>query len=166
MGNNNTVFFDDSLTLARHLKSRDPEISPLRLQKTMYFLFAFYSKQFGALHVDDEKVEEGIFEGSNEESYPKYLFDEEFEAWKFGPVLRSVYAENKSGRLEPEEWKPNGYQGEQVLEMFDEAIEAINKLGDFELVERTHEDSAWRKALKDTGVPEKMSKEDIVNDYK
>lgn len=160
-----SVLFDSPLVLAKHLKAKDPDISPLRLQKTIYFLFAFYGRIFGKLHVDNEKEEDGIFEGSDDDSYPKYLFEEDFEAWKFGPVLRTVYAENKQNRIEPEEWKPKDYKEEQVLEMFEEAIEAINNLGDFELVERTHEDVAWKNALKPTGAPGRMDKEEIINDY-
>lgn len=164
MTEENKAFFDDSLILASHLKALDPDISPLRLQKTLYFLFAFYSKIFGKLHVENDYEEEGIFEGSNAESYPKYLFNENFEAWKFGPVLRSVYSSNKNGQLEPEIWEPKKEEKE-VYEMFEEAIEAINKRGDFELVERTHEDQAWKKAYKENGMPGEISKEDIVKDY-
>lgn len=160
----NTYMFDNVLTLASHLKFKNKDISPLRLQKSLYFLFAFYSQTFGSLHV--ESVEEGIFEGSEDDSYPEYLFEDDFEAWKFGPVLRSVYVNNKHNAIPSQEWEPNDYKEIQVSKMIDEALEAINKLGDFQLVERTHEDSAWKNAIKPTGEPGIIKKEDIINDYK
>ncbi|MCR5914152.1 DUF4065 domain-containing protein [Corynebacterium sp. zg254] len=46
------------------------EISPMKLQKILYFVAAEYQKETG-----------------------ESLFTERFETWKYGPVLRSVYTE-------------------------------------------------------------------------
>lgn len=48
-------------------------ISPMKLQKIMYFIACEYQKAVGAS-----------------------LFSEAFEVWKYGPVLRSVYDEFKT----------------------------------------------------------------------
>ena len=49
------------------------EITPLKLQKLVYFLYKEYIKQTGNL-----------------------LFSEQFETWKYGPVIPSIYAEFNS----------------------------------------------------------------------
>lgn len=45
-------------------------ISPMKLQKILYFVAAEYQKKAG-----------------------QSLFSERFETWQYGPVLRSVYSE-------------------------------------------------------------------------
>ena len=55
-------------------------ISNLKLQKLLYFAWKNYYKK-----------------------YRKYLFNENFEAWQFGPVVRNVYYDycaHKSYRLD------------------------------------------------------------------
>ena len=49
------------------------EITPLKLQKLVYFLYKEYLKHTGNL-----------------------LFSEQFETWKYGPVVPSIYAEFSS----------------------------------------------------------------------
>lgn len=49
------------------------EITPLKLQKLVYFLFKYYLKITG-----------------------NALFSERFETWKYGPVVPSIYAEFNS----------------------------------------------------------------------
>ena len=49
------------------------EITPLKLQKLVYFLFKYYLKITG-----------------------NPLFSEKFETWKYGPVVPSIYAEFSS----------------------------------------------------------------------
>ena len=52
--------------------SEDIDITPMKLQKMIYFVYAdYYQKTQGR------------------------LFEERFETWKYGPVLRSVYDEFK-----------------------------------------------------------------------
>ena len=53
--------------------SEEQEVSPMKLQKLMYFIACTYRKR--------TKTD---------------LFSESFEVWKYGPVLRSVYDEFKS----------------------------------------------------------------------
>lgn len=142
-------YFENAKVLAEHLKYKEPNISPLRLQKTLYFLFAFYG---------------GIFGGR--EGYPKYLFEEDFEAWGFGSVLRSIYEGNGEGKIQEKEYKAQNYKDERVLEMIDQAVLSINELGDFQLVDRNQQDRAWKSAKKENEVYGLMSKDEIIKDYK
>lgn len=54
------------------------EITPLKLQKLVYFLFKEYLKRTGSP-----------------------LFSEQFETWKYGPVIPSIYAEFNSYGSDP-----------------------------------------------------------------
>ncbi len=62
----------DALTVGNSILERaqqdDKDITPMKLQKLIYCLYKEYYKSTG-----------------------RALFDERFEAWKYGPVLRSVY---------------------------------------------------------------------------
>ena len=52
---------------------QDVSVSPMKLQKLLYFVASEYAKETGTP-----------------------LFNEQFRAWQYGPVLRSVYDEFKS----------------------------------------------------------------------
>ncbi|CAB0981427.1 hypothetical protein FRC0507_00121 [Corynebacterium diphtheriae] len=54
------------------------DISPMKLQKILYFLASEYKKKTG-----------------------KTLFPEQFQAWQYGPVLYSVYSEFKNRGAKP-----------------------------------------------------------------
>lgn len=141
-------YFKEAIILARHIKYKEPNIPPLRLQKTLYFLFAFYGNIFG-----------------EEEGYPEYLFNEDFEAWKFGANLKSIYEGNKEGKVYKEEYIAKDGKDEQVLSMIEEATISINNLGDFELVERNQQDQAWKNAKKVNDVYGLMDKDEIIKGY-
>lgn len=159
--------FENAEQLAKHLKFLNNDISPLRLQKSLYFLFAFYGASLGKLFVaDEDKSVEGFFEGSDEESFPKYLFPDKFEAWQFGPVIRSIYRIEKSKKIEPEKWEPETDQDKTINQLMNMVLDEVNSLGDFELVDRSHEDQAWKEAITEKGVePKDMDMEMIVNGY-
>ncbi len=89
-------------------------MTPLRLQKTLYFIFAFYGATLGQLNSENEG--DSKFEGSSD--YPKYLFKENFEAWQYGPVLRSIYQANKYNSQcidEAPDWSPSNEKKSQLM---------------------------------------------------
>lgn len=145
-------YFKDAKVLAEHIKYKNPGISSLRLQKTLYFLFAFYGNIFG-----------------EREGFPKYLFDEDFEAWAMGASLKSIYEGNRKGIIGKKEYLSKSNKDEQVLNMVDEAMQSINKIGDFYLIERTQQDEAWRNAYKEAYRENKkygvMDRDEIIKDY-
>lgn len=73
------------------MKEEIENISPLRLQKTLYFLFAYYGASYGQL----SKSKEYKVTQNESLNLPEYLFDAQFEAWQYGPVIRDVYVSNK-----------------------------------------------------------------------
>lgn len=153
-------------TLVSHLKFlKKEDLTPIRLQKALYFLFAYYGASYGQLN--KEKTKEGFFEGGDSDAYPETLFKEQFEAWKYGPVVPAVYHTYKNKDIIAKEWNPDDVKLRQVKEMIKDVIEQLDSMGDFELVDRSHEDLTWKNVYNDgKGMSGVMDHEDIVEEYK
>lgn len=113
-------------------KAEDIEITPLKLQKLIYFLFAEYLKRTG-----------------------NTLFTEKFETWTRGPVVPSVYAEFSSYGKNPIETYASDSQGNSYIVtetgVFKQCIDKIwcqykDYSGEY-LSRLTHQSgTAWSKA--------------------
>lgn len=154
-------YFDSVDMLISHLLYKYEELSPLKLQKSLYFLFAFYSGNYQA----EEK--EGISEFSYSYSYPRYLFNADFEAWTYGPVIREVYNKNKNSGYSAKkfEFDMNSTVDKEISNFIDDVSEMIMNKSDFALVDRSHEDQVWKNAIAQ-GNSTTMKKEDIENEYR
>lgn len=130
-------FFQNINNLVEHILFQFPEIRPLKLQKGLYFLFAFYINTYA---VEPRK---NIIE--TESNFPKYLFDAEFEAWTYGPVIRSVYLKFKNKEYTPRQYSFSK-ENKEIEIFINDVMEMILKKSDFALVDRVHEDLAWQKA--------------------
>jgi uncharacterized phage-associated protein len=152
----------DVHTLARYLYSLKENISPLKLQKGLYFLFAYH----GAFYRN--KDEEGVFEGSNGASN-KYLFNAEIEAWKYGPVIREVYRAQKGNEYTwnadlIEKSVQEVSENPEIHNFINTMFSQIDAVTDFDLVNRSHEDDSWKDAYEE-GKSNPMDKEQIINEY-
>lgn len=76
------------------------------------------------------------------------LFQDEFEAWQYGPVNAEVYSYfKKYGRNEiPEQEGYEGYLDKDSRETLDAIWEKYCSYSAFELVELTHKQEPWRNA--------------------
>jgi uncharacterized phage-associated protein len=152
------VVFDSVHTVANYLYEKKPDISPLKLQKSLYFLYAYYGAYYA------KQAEDGVFEGSVK--LPKYLFNAEFEAWKYGPVIRDVYSYNKSNFYSLSHLRaPSVLEVNENLEVkkfIDELFEQIDSVSDFALVDRSHEDNVWKEAFKTDSI---MDNDEIIKEY-
>ena len=90
-------FFQNIDKLVEHILFQFPEIGPLKLQKGLYFLFAFYINTYSVEPQTDVIETENIF--------PKYLFQTDFEAWTYGPVIRDVYLKFKEKQYTPHQYQ-------------------------------------------------------------
>lgn len=152
-------YFDNVDILINHLLYKYKELPPLKLQKNLYFLFAFYSGNYQV------KEKEGISGVSY--SYPRYLFNADFEAWAYGPVIREVYNKNKNNSYSARkfEFDMNSTIDKEISNFIDDVSEMIMNKSDFALVDRSHEDRVWKNAI-EQGNSTPMKKEDIENEYK
>ena len=153
-----TIF--DVHTVANYLYSLNDKISPLKLQKSLYFLFAYH----GAMYA--KQPEEGVFEGSS--GSQSLLFDARFEAWKYGPVIREVYERDRSGGYGHPEYLQAAIREveshPEIKKFIDELFEDINSVSDFKLVDRSHQDEAWREAYAQ-GQSTPMNHQRIIEEY-
>lgn len=150
------VLFKNVDDLISYLYHRFPEqtpLSPLKLQKMLYFLFAYY----GAAMVDTDMSS----------TLPKYLFMENFEAWKYGPVIKEVYQKNKEGYYSNIQSFDSSEINDELLSFIDEMFVQINEISDFSLVQRSHLDKAWKEKFdkEDDYHGNQMSKDQIIEEY-
>lgn len=105
--------------IVQYCNSKKEPISNLQLQKILYFVWIDYYK--------NNKV---------------YLFDEEFNAWKLGPVVISVY--NKycvHGGMPIVSYSSKDFPD---LGLLDELIDRYRSMSASELVRKSHENrGAW-----------------------
>ncbi|MBR3614172.1 MAG: DUF4065 domain-containing protein [Clostridia bacterium] len=134
-------------------------ISPVRLQKTLYFCFAFWGGfvRKGKILQDNDRQEIDVTE------YDEYLFNAKFEAWVYGPVIPEIYHEHNLESY----YKENLIDDEFVKEYIDELLEDINSVSDFRLVDISHQDQAWIRNFEydDENHSREINKEDIINEY-
>ncbi|MFC0232765.1 Panacea domain-containing protein [Vagococcus entomophilus] len=162
------VVFEKIEDLIAHLKNVMRTTSPLRLQKTLYFLYAFYGATYGKI-CEEQNTENGrISEMST--NYPKKLFAEEFEAWEYGPVIRKVYTDNKNGKYDNLEDNTDKYQDDEMREIMgfiDDLVGTLNKMTEFDLVDRTHEDKAWKTKFdrEHKYASPTIDSETLINEY-
>lgn len=160
-------FFDDVEELVLRLKRLDSDMGPIRLQKSLYFLYAFYGATFGK--IQGETSEGQLSEIDN--PYPTELFPAEFEAWQYGPVIRDVYFKNRNGEYDPnQDTTSNTYvsrDDREVLKFIDNLLDDLNEMSDFALVDRTHQDKVWKVKF-DSSNPyanKKINNEDLIEEY-
>lgn len=118
----------------------DGDISPIKLQKTLYFCYAFW-----AGFVNKQNLGNVEFKFDQ----PTYLFREEFEAWTYGPVIRSVYNDFKLGNLVATDFSDSMKENKLLFETVDDIIADAFEMSDFKLVALSHEDSCWIKHFHD-----------------
>lgn len=139
------------------LKPNIQNISPLKLQKSLYFCFAYW----GAFAYNGNNSKNEI----SDQRFDEYLFNDEIEAWVYGPVVPTVY--RNSDKIEicnPEEM----FKGkEYVRDFIDGVLEDVLNASDFRLVNISHEDQCWKKHFhqEEDFHEEEIPKEEIIKEY-
>lgn len=144
----------------KYKNAKKYDISPIKLQKALYFLFAYWGGIIRKSKNNPDYVEENL------STQNEILFDNEIEAWVYGPVVPEVYREkNISSFYEDGE---NIFEGNTFLEeTINSILEDLFEVPDFKLVSISHDDKCWQ----DKFNPEEMMhnneilKEDIIKEY-
>lgn len=166
-----TCFDKDDLVnyvINQYKQKTSVDISPLKLQKSLYLLFAMWGGNAAIINEDIYKGQ-GTIELTDKVSTP--LFDANFEAWRYGPVDVDVY----------DRYKENGYQGDIqsltdlttvsqdflniLMPFIDSVLEQVFDINDFSLVSITQDDEVWQQSYKEN-KDLKISNEDIIKEYK
>lgn len=135
-------------------------ISPLKLQKSLFFLFG----EWGAFV--SKSRENGAGDGEQLLHFQNYLFNENIEAWVYGPVVREVFEKFDNNIINEEQFldtENKKYIGQFIRDLASELFE----ISDFKLVELTHQMSCWKNNFdeKETTHNTVINKEDIINEF-
>jgi len=163
--NNDGIF--NALDLAKYLNDLHNErkyrnISPLKLQKVLFFLFG----EWGAFVSNGLNGKPNIGDWKDLSSFSKYLFNEDIEAWLYGPVVKEVYQNFENERMTYDEvfnTDEKKYVGEFVKDL---ALELFD-LSDYRLVELSHQMNCWKsnyieEALYHNNV---IDRDQIINEF-
>lgn len=134
------------------------DISPLKLQKVLFFLFG----EWGSFV---KKADENN-DGFSLKKFSPYLFDEDFEAWIYGPVVRKVYNEFQNEKIE--ENKIFKTSDEQYVGAFiKDLAEELFQLSDFRLVELSHQMECWKNNFRQSDEYHNtiIDKDLIINEF-
>jgi len=98
-------------------------LSPLKLQKLLFYSQAWYAAN------KDER-----------------LFDDDIVAWKHGPVIQDVYHEYKGyGSQDLKQVKVDVKRNASLAKDLKPILEVYGNMSAYELVARTHKEEVWRK---------------------
>lgn len=156
---------DLALYICEKYKSKHKhEISGIKLQKSLYFLFAYWGA-FVRKSNSDNSVEEKI-------ELPEYLFNDEIEAWTYGPVVSNVYRnieiiKNFSDESEIVEIKQKLSQNNSIFGFINDLLKDIFEISDFKLVDMSHQDKCWKDNYIESDERHNriINKESIINEY-
>ncbi|EMB55798.1 Panacea domain-containing protein [Streptococcus mutans] len=139
-------------------ESEVTDITPKKLQKLLYYCFAWHL----ALTAEDN---------SSDELNSSRLFEATFEAWAHGPVIPEVYDKYKNYKatvIPTSGLKLNttDYLNEDELDSIKQVIEVYGNFNGNQLEFLTHNEDPWKKARKGY-APLDICKEkiDITNMY-
>ena len=149
-------FFNNPDDLVNHILTKIPEEPGiLRLNLTLYFLFATYAAAYNPK--DDTNF--------NLANQPKFIADLTFTADQYGPQDYSVKEKLKNEYYQPKEYSFQNNQVDQNVKHFiDDILEQLKDIDDFSLLDRAVQDDAWINAYlnNDSKI---MSRKDIILDY-
>lgn len=120
--------------LKRAFEDDNEPVTPMKLQKLMYFVYREYLQRYG-----------------------QRLFGENFQTWKYGPVLSSVYDEFKSFGSRPIDRFGRDAKGDvyvinerkrpDIIDTINTVWDKYKKYDGVELSQKTHKiGTAWYKA--------------------
>lgn len=136
------------------------DITPIKLQKGLYFLFAFWGGMI-------RKAKNNLLSSELDvKKYDEYLFEPNFEAWTYGPVDYDIYSE-----FEYDNEMFSIKQNKTLIcdkftkSFIDNYLDRIFITNDFGLIDLSREDNAWRNVYNESMKHIKMNPESIINEY-
>jgi len=143
------------------------KITPIKLQKSLYFLYAMWG---GKIMIASGQSEEDTECDELYGRFTKELFEAQFLAWRYGPIDKEVYDNYRDDKYNFEienielQFKSNDEEENfTAKDYIDNLLRRIFITSDFALVDLSHEDKCWKNAVNTPG--QKMSNECILNEY-
>lgn len=159
-----SYFFKDVKSASNYIYKNLSKPTPIKIQKSLYFVWAFYASMLGNLNSEQSEM----FEVTE---YPKELFQAEFEAWQYGPVIEEIWIDSKQGSIsgkfdcnEDVLVKDEPIKKE-IFAFINDLLHQIDGVNDFGLVNRSHMDKAWNSKYDNKKAHCKMNNEEIKKEY-
>lgn len=139
------------------------EITPIKLQKSLYFLFAYWGGFIRKNNNNTHYVEDNL-------ELSEYLFEDVFQAWVYGPVIPEIFRKYKEQKLDYKELDINSIFDDKdviVKETIDSLLNELFEVSDFKLVSISHEDNCWKNHFDIFAQEhnETIPSEEIINEY-
>ena len=149
-------------SFAKNKYGKYDRVTPVKLQKSLYFLYAYYSSFYA------NKLKLSNNENNHDCLYPEHLFIPEnncFEYWAFGPVIKSVHIKIKENASY---YVDDSYAfqlniDEKIKLFIDDLLKQTLNVSDFLLVERCFRDEVVQKCK--INYNKIISLTDIRNEY-
>lgn len=156
-------YYCDAVDLAYYVANRyyakyQEEISSLKLQKSLYFLFAYWG---GFVEKGNGKKTE------LKNVFKPYLFPNKLEAWTYGPVVPEVYKKTENIKF-ISSMIPNDFELHKDIKEFVHGLcDEMFEVSDFKLVEIAHGDRCWNNHYDDSADRhnEEIPKDEIIREY-
>ena len=135
------------------------DISDIVLQKSLYFLFAYWGG-----FIRQGKIDNNI----DVSSQPEYLYSDRIEAWTYGPVLPEIYKLRKQGKLFVDGKYDDLFKNNNFMEnIIDGLLNDILEVDAFRLVTISHMDKCWQDnyVVEDEKHNREIDKELILEEY-
>lgn len=154
----------DARTLACYIKKyfkkniSNEEMSPIKLQKALYFCFAYWGGFIRRNNLFKDDTKEVSL------NYSEILFPNSIEAWVYGPVVPDVYHEKYLNSFNSE----NPFNGEKYIQKFiDNILDDVLGTNDFKLVDVSHQDKCWQRNFKPNSKFHNcvIPPEEIISEY-
>lgn len=140
----NKYIFNNKDDLVNYLLYKLDLPSQLKIQKTLYLLFAFYGATYGKL-INEENNSE-----LDSNNYTPFLFEPNFQAWKYGPVDYDVYINFKKEKYKELKSIENilnedltEVEKRNIITFIKNIINQTDGIDDYTLIDRTREDKVW-----------------------
>ena len=149
-------FFNSPDDLVNHLLTKFPEEpGVLRLNLTLYFLFAAYAAAYNPKDNTNFDLENQL----------KFIANLTFTADRYCPQDYSVNDKLRNEYYQPKEYPFKNHQVDQNVKHFiDDILDQLKNVDDFSLVDRAHHDDAWFDAYYNN-ESKIMSKEQMILDF-
>lgn len=131
------------------------QISPIKLQKSLYFCFAYW----GGFVRKSKMYKNEI----NELKFSEFLFPNKIEAWVYGPVVPEVYHELNLDNYKSDNIFCDAFVEDNINGILDDVL----KCNDFKLVDISHQDKCWQKHFKPKALfhNDEIPGEEIIAEY-
>lgn len=162
---NDKIYFDKKqlakYIVDEHFSKKGSIISPLKLQKTLYLLYAMWG---GNVILINQEIKNNSDTIEYSEKLNEDLFVADFEAWRYGPVDRDIYIEFKNNKtIYGDDIDFSEVEEASILKPFiDSILNQTYDISDFSLVDLTHKDKSWIEKADEAG---KMDNEQIKREY-